>query len=515
MKSGYLFCKFPLHRMLLAVLATLFILGVGSANSAPEPGTVTVVLGVEPRSLDPGDNRSMYPGQVMMKNVLEALTEINPVDSSIGPGLATSWKQIDSNTWHFFLRKGVKFHDGRDFDAEAVVFNIKRIYDKKIVTTIRAKFFSNLNIEGKALSSHTLEIKTDRFEPLVLILLGNLAICSPSTPMEMTRHPIGTGPYRFVRWDAGRQIILERFDGYWGKQPQVNKAVYVWRNESSVRAAMVAIGEADLATDIARQDANRPDMDYSFLNSETTYLKLGGAWEPPFTDRRFRMALNYAVDRNSIRGTILGKDVVPATQVTVPSNFGYNPDLKVWPYDPGKARQLLDEARKSGVPVDKEIVLLGRIGIHPGAEELMEALFNMYKAVGLNVKLKMVEAGVSRRYQNKPYPTDLGLYLMQKMHGNDSGDAVFTAPFCYHCKGDTSTICDKTLDELIEKAQVATGKERKALWGATFKRIAEEIVPDVPLFHMVGYARAGNRINIKPSQATTSEIQLAEITFKQ
>ena len=218
-------------------------------------------------------------------------------------------------------------------------------------------------MEGKALDSHTLEIKTDKPEPLLPTLMGILAICSPNTPLDkLTRNPIGTGPYKFVKWDAGTQIVLERFDGYWGKQPQVKKAIYVWRSESSVRAAMVVIGEADLAPDIARQDANRPDMDYSYLNSETTYLRIGGAWEPPLNDRRVRMALNYAVDRDAIRGSILSKDVIPATQMIVPSIFGYNPDLKVWPYDPQKARQLLDEARKDGVPVDKEILLVGRIG---------------------------------------------------------------------------------------------------------------------------------------------------------
>jgi len=88
-------------------------------------------------------------------------------------------------------------------------------------------------------------------------------------------------------------------------------------------------------------------------------------------DRRVRLALNYAVDRNAIRGSILSKDVVPATQMVVPSTFGYNPDLKVWPYDPKKARQLLDEARKDGVPVDKEILLVDRIGLYPALTKWM------------------------------------------------------------------------------------------------------------------------------------------------
>jgi peptide/nickel transport system substrate-binding protein len=329
---------------------------------------------------------------------------------------------------------------------------------------------------------------------------------------KLVRVPVGTGPYRFVKWDAGTQIISERFDGYWGKQPQVKKAVYVWRTETAVQASMVLIGEADLATDIARQDANRPDMDHSYLNSETLFLRIGGEWEPPLNDRRVRLALSYAVNLDAMRGTIFSKDVIPATQMVVPSIFGHNPELKVRPYDPKKARQLLDEARKDGVPVDKEILLLGRTGQFPGVGELMEAVMTMYKAVGLNVKLKMLEAGVWKTYNNKPFPP--GAYVIQKLHDNNSGDAGFSVPYGYHCKSRTSSLCDKKVDDLIGKAQVATGEDRQNLWREIFKRTYDEIVSDVMLFHMVGYCRVGKRINFKPSIANTSQIVLSTITFK-
>jgi peptide/nickel transport system substrate-binding protein len=502
-------------RILLLVLTILLPFSAGPLYAAPEPGTVTIVLQYEPVGLDPSNTARNMEGQVLMRNIVETLTEMNPADSSIMPRLATSWKQIDKNTWQFFLRKGVKFHDGEDFDAKAVIFNIKRIYDKRIESTTRGKFFSDITMECKALDSHTLEVRTDKFEPLLPTLMGVLAICSPNTPSDkLTRNPIGTGPYRFVRWDPGLQIVAERFDGYWGKQPQVKKAVYVWRTESAVRAAMVLVGEADLAPSISEQDAIRADMDFSYLNSETTNFRIGGVWEPPLNDRRFRMALNYAVDRNAIRGSIFSKDVIPATQLVVPNIFGYNPDLKAWPYDPQKARQLLDEARRDGVPVDKEIVLVGRIGFYPGILELLEAVMTMYKAVGLNVKIRMLEASAFRPYQIKPYPTNAGLYLLNHMHDNSKGDAAFTVFWNYHCKGLQSATCDKALDDLIDKAQGATGEERKKLWQATFKRIHEEIIPGVTLFHMVGYCRVGKRITFKPSLASGTEIQLEHITFK-
>ncbi len=514
MKVRHLIYEVPSGRILPVVLAILLALFVGPANSASDPRTVTIVLNQEPPSLEPAESIGTFVGRLLSKNVVETLTEINYDDGRIMPRLATSWKQINANTWHFLLRKGVKFHDGKDFNAETVIFNIKRHYDPRIKSRIRARLFSDIKVEGKALDSYTLELKTDKPEPLLPILMGNLTLCSPNTPSDKwTREPIGTGPYKFVKWDPGVQVILERFDGYWGEKPQVEKAIYLWRSESAVRAAMVEIGEADLAPDISKENANRPDLDYSYLNAETLVLRIGGLWEPPLNDIRVRMALNYAVDRDAIRGSIISKDVIPATQLVGPNISGYNPDLKVWPYDPEKAKKLLDEARKDGVPVNKEILMVGQIGQYPGSGELMEAVMAMYKAVGLNVKLKILERGVYVSYRDKPFPKEP--YIVSNQHDNNNGDAAFTVFNAYHCNASRSVTCDKQLDDLIEKAQVATGEERRKLWQAAFKRIHEEIIPNVMLFHLVGYTRVGKRINFKPSLATNSEIQLAQMTFKQ
>ncbi len=122
-------------------------------------------------------------------------------------------------------------------------------------------------------------------------------------------------------------------------------------------------------------------------------------------------------------------DAIPATQMVGPGISGYNPDLKVWPYDPQKANKLLDEARKDGVPVDKKILLVDRNGYFPGSNELMAALMTMYQAVGLNVKMKMLDQLVWATYQDKPFPTNAGPYLLEKQHDNSLGDAGFTVYF--------------------------------------------------------------------------------------
>src|SRR5690606_9806004 len=135
--------------------------------------------------------------------------------------------------------------------------------------------------------------------------------------------PVGTGAYVFDTWMNGQEIRLKRNDGYWGGKPEPEGVRYIWRNESAVRAAMVKIGEADIAFNVAPQDADDPELDHSYLNSETTYFRID-LERPPLNDRRVRLALNYAVNRGGFLGTILSTDLIHATQMVMPSIPGHN-----------------------------------------------------------------------------------------------------------------------------------------------------------------------------------------------
>ena len=127
--------------------------------------------------------------------------------------------------------------------------------------------------------------------PILPTMLGTMTVVSPNTVMdERTREPVGTGPYKFVNWTPGESVVLEQFDGYWGEKPDVEKATYVWRTESSVQAGMVT-GEADIAPNITELDATDPSMDFSYFNSETTALRID-VTRPPLDDIRVRKALN-------------------------------------------------------------------------------------------------------------------------------------------------------------------------------------------------------------------------------
>ena len=501
----------------IAPAGLVLALGAGllmaSGVAAQDDQAVTIVLSEEPDIVDPCEASRSNVGRVVKQNVTETLTEIDPDDGSITPRLATSWEQVDELTWRFQLQEGVKFHDGEDFDAEAAAYAINRTLDESLDCEIRIKFFGGMEVTPEVVDSHTLDIKTAEPAPILPTMMGTMTIVSPNTPMgERTRDPIGTGPYVFENWDVGQNIVLTRFEDYWGEVPEVEKATYVWRSESAVRAAMVETGEADIAPNIAVQDATNAETDFSYFNSETSSLRID-LTIPPLDDIRVRKALNYGIDRDAFIGTIFSDDVVKATQMVVPSILGHNPDLEPYTYDPEQAKALLEEARADGVPVDDPIRLLGRIEIYPNATEAMEAVMAMYQELGLNVNLEMTEVATWVDIYTKPFAEDRPPTLHQTQHDNNNGDAVFTVFFKYHCDGAQSTTCDPQLDQLIEDATVATGDERQQLWQEAFRMIHEEILPDVMMFYMVGYTRVSPRISFEPSISTNSELQLSEIAF--
>jgi peptide/nickel transport system substrate-binding protein len=197
-----------------------------------------------------------------------------------------------------------------------------------------------------------------------------------------------------------------------------------------------------------------------------------------------------------------------------PSTIGWNPDLKPYPYDPERAKELLAEAKAAGVPTDAPITLIGRTNNFANVTETMEALLDMLKAVGLNVSLSMHEVAEWENFYSKPFAEDRGPQLVEAMHDNAKGDPVFSMYFKYHTEGLQSGMADPAVDEMIAKATAATGDERAKLWKELFAKLHDEIVADVLLFHMVGFSRVSERLDFEPTIATNSELQLSQISFK-
>lgn len=492
-----------------AALATLPLSHAFAAN----PGEVTVVLGEGADLLEPCMATRSNIGRIILQNVNETLTQFDVKDGKgVLPRLAESWTDRGNGTWRFNLRKGVKFSDGSAFDAADVKHSFERAFSDKL-TCETPRYFGDTKLSFNVVDDNTIDITATPAQPILPLLLSLVTIVPSDTPMEFVRNPVGTGPYKVAEWNPGQDIKLEARDDYWGQAPAVKKATYVFRTDPAVAAAMVEKGEADLAPSIAAADATNPKTDVSYLNSETLYLRLDSAIAP-IGDKRVREALNMAIDRDAFIGSLLPQGTVSAVAMVPPTTLGWNPDVKQYPYDPEKAKELLAAAKADGVPVDTKLYLIGRSNLFPGVVEVAEAIQQMLQDVGFNVEVQMVEVAQQEELYSKPFKEGRPPQMLLVSHDNSRGDPVFSMFFKYDSKGRQSGISDPKVDDMIAKATAATGDERTKDWQQLIAYLHDDVVPDVLLFHMVSFARIGERIAFTPTIATNSQLELSDITFK-
>lgn len=491
-----------------ALMATLPFVAASLSASAEE---IRIVMTSEPQDLDPGNLEFRFTGQIARHNVIEGLLLHDLRTQELRPRLATSWERTGDLTWRFSLRDGVTFHDGAPFNADAVLASYERLMVPEIEQVNRSRFFEGLDLTLTRVDDLTVDVELNRAEPLFLQRFANLPIVSPNMPRDaLSRAPVGTGPFRFVEWNAGVQIVLERFDDYWGDAPETTRAVFMWRNEPTVRASMVQVGEADLTFSIDEEAATNPATDQPYVSFEVLYYIIG-AWEPPLDDVRVREAVNLSIDREGLIGTILPAQSVPAVALFGPFTAGHNPDLVPHPYDPERARELLEEARADGVAVDTRIQVLGINGHFPRSDEVLEAVTAMLSASGFNAVSRTMEAGLFRQYRDVPRVED-GPVILQANHDNATGDAG-TSLARHRCDTVRNPICDPRIDELLDEGLAAEGEERAAIWRELARYMHEEVQVDGLIAHRIAFGRVSERVNYTLDGLPESHFFLEEVTY--
>jgi len=473
--------------------AALVSLGcaTGAAFAQEDGPAITAVLSEEPVDLDPGNTDYRDIAQITKLNVLEPLIFQDIRNASLTPRLATEWERVDATTWRFTLRDGVVFHDGTPFNADAVIHSVDRLFSEEISSMNRAQFFGDNRLTATAVDDLTVDLTSERPDPILLTRIAQIMMTSPNTPVDqLVREPIGTGPYKFEEWDAGVEIVLTRFEDYWGEAPQIEKVTYVWRSEPTVAAQMVEVGEADITMSIPEEIATT-DMDVAYPNFVTLYL-IPGAWEAPIDDVRVRRAINHAIDREALLGTLLPEEERLAVALFPPQTAGYPEDLEPYAYDPERARELLAEAKADGVDVDAEIQMIGINGHFPRSDEVLEAISAMLNDAGFNTRVRIVETALYRQFRDKPR-LDEGPVILQANHDNTTGDAAATVGR-HLCSSNRNPVCDEELDAKINAAMAAEGEEREELFREVARYMHEEVLADILITHRVGFARMSPRL---------------------
>jgi len=315
-----------------------------------------------------GDSTSLDPSRVtegesfkVTVNLYETLLNFGENDTTINAGLATEWEPSeDGLTYTFKLREGVKFHDGTDFNAEAVVKNFERWAngDAETFPYYNSMFGGFKGDEGHVIESvtadgeNTVLIKLTRPQAPFLknIAMSMFAIASPTAfelgDDQFERNPVGTGPFKFVEWKPNETITIEKFDDYWDSElPKLNKIIFQSFPDNSARLNALMTGNIDLADGINPSDGKsiednaelqlfeRPSMNVGYLGLTVT--------RPPFDKKEVRQAINYAIDKQAIVDSFFEGRADVAKNPMPPSISGYNDDVEGYEYNPEKAKELL------------------------------------------------------------------------------------------------------------------------------------------------------------------------------
>lgn len=386
---------------------------IPTATLAPAPTavrfrTIRMMIVREPIPRPPIMGRE-WPKEAMDSAVMDTLMDLDK-DGKPVPSLATKWEQRDPRTWRVYLRKGVQFQNGDSFSARDVVETVKWMIDEK--KTSHAYPLVPFK-DAILVDDYTVDLTFESPQPLFPIQQIYFAISPTSHAREkrdtVGRNPIGTGPYRFVRWDAGQVIELARFADYWGPKPQIDKVVITWREEPSVRLAALRVGEIDWAMTLTPEDAPKaPKSVRLTVPDRTTLLPLLDETvkkDAVLADKRLRLAIDYALDRAALVklfgaiGATVGQG-----QLALPGEFGYNPNLKARPYDLQRAIALVREANAEG----KTLTFISSSGKRPKDRETAEAIAYMIEQTGLKVKLSWSDPAQEREYY-RVKPPDLML----------------------------------------------------------------------------------------------------------
>ena len=361
--------------------------------------TLVVAQAADALTMDPAKH-SAFPTANVMFQIYDALVTMDG-EGKFQPALAIEWSNPDPLTWRFKLRQGVKFHNGEEFNAEAVKFT----FDRALNPEFKAPYFSRIAAikSVEIVDDHTVDIKTAKPFPTMLFSLYEASFAALIVPPKYTAEnpdklasaPVGTGPYTFVEWRKDDRVALKANPDYWGGAPKVENVVFRPIKEVRTRIAELTSDGVDIAVDIPAEDVASLDSGGTKIETIASdfvyFYAFDTLKESPLQNKLVRQAINYAVDVDAIQEALLG-GMGTRIALTLPSNaFGYDKAWQPYPYDPEKAKQLLTEA---GYPDGFTIKMTSRQGRYMKDREIMDATMGFLAEVGIKVEPNFLEPGV-------------------------------------------------------------------------------------------------------------------------
>lgn len=489
---------------ILAVASLVFVAGCGKSTGEPKAkkGGVLVfgrsgdAVGLDPAREDDGE--SFY----IADNVYETLVDFAPGSTDIIPGLAESWTaSADGLEYTFKLRKGVKFHDGTPFNAEAVVYSLSRQFkqDHPDYGNGPWKYWGYMDMDNiiqdvVAVDNLTVKISLKKPEaPFIANLAMNFsAIVSPTAAKkygtELSNNPVGTGPFKFVSWVKDDNIVLERYTGYWGDKTYLDRVIFKVIPDATARYLALKKGEVDIIdfpnpSDIPAIEADENLKVVSQAGMNIGYLAMNMD-RKPFDNKLVRQAVNYAINKAEIIDAVYGPLGVAAKNPMPPDMWGYNNAIEDYGYDPAKAKQLLAEAGYAkgfkttlwAMPVSRPY--------NPNGRRMAEIMQAQLKAVGITVEIVSYEWGT---YLDKTSAGEHDMCLLGWTGDNGDPDnflwVLLSIPAAEVPAGNHAFWRNEEFNALIKEAKESSDQAKRTQLYEQAQVIFHEEAPWVPVAH--------------------------------
>lgn len=462
----------------LALLAVVTS-ACGPAGSDVPEGFLVVGIGASPNGFDPrlnSDEGSERVAQLVYSRLLELDDNLRPV-----PALAERLDRPDPLTWVVTLRPGIRFHDGRELTSADVVYTLRSILDPATASPLRGAYRSVVSVEATDARTIRIQLRepVESF-PTQLVV----SIVPDGSGPGLRTHPIGSGPYRFVRAQADDRIVLERFDGYYRGAPANRGIVLRILPDDTMRGLELRHGGADLVINDVPPDlvhaldgrdglrvVTAPGTDYSYIGINTRDPRLG--------DARLRRALARAVDRQAIVTHLRRSLAGVATGILPPISWAVAPDVPRFDYDPAAARRALDEAGYPDPDGDgpaPRLRLTLKISTNEFARLQATVLQENFRAVGVEVDVRQQEFATLFADVVKG---NFQMVTLQWVGGAVADPDILRRVF--HSDQvppggfNRGRYANPEVDRLLDAATIATGEaERRRLYQEVQRRVAED-----------------------------------------
>ena len=469
-----------MKKLVSLVLALMMLVcAVPAAFAGAADNSLTVILGAEFSTLDP----LALPSSSEINfctNIFDSLVKVGE-DLSIQPCLATEWTVSgDGLTYTFKLREGVKFHNGNDFTAEDVKLSIERFRDETWMQ------FASFAVDScEIVDDYTVNVKLKYAYGNFLTMMWYCAIidsdyyasCSAD---EFARNPVGTGAYKFVKWDAAQQVVLEANEEYWNGPANIKTIVVKFVADNNQAYIAVENGEADFYFNVTATDFLQAQqagvLGTDSCRSNYFYF---ASFNSDVVPKDVRQALMYAVDRDVLNVFVNEGTGIIGNMPLVEGQEGYTTDIKTYEYNPEKAKELLAAAGAEGLSLNYYYAE------NAFNKKLGEALQAMFSQVGVNLELTPVESGTWwATFDTEPYGMSRGGYPMEKANTDSCYYDMF------HGKNGTFNVAhikNDEIDALLDQARVELDPAvRNDIYIKVNQILAEEAY-NIPLFYTAAF----------------------------